>query len=101
MSPGVSSRRGDSKRLAGTHDGAITKTASGSPSLASSIQCTPSEPSTLAISCGSQTTAVVPCGSTARANSAGVSLDDSMCMCASMNPGTRWRPRPSMRSPPS
>ena len=33
--------------------------------------------------------AVVPWGRTARANSAGVSLEDSMCMCASMKPGTR------------
>ena len=89
MSPVVSSRRGDSKPLAGTHDGAITYTVSGSPSVASSSQWTPSEPSTFATSCGSQTTAVVPCGSTARANSAGVSFEDSMCMCASMKPGTR------------
>ena len=89
MSPVVSSCRGDSNPLAGTHEGAITNTLSGRPSDASSIQCTPSEPSTLATSCGSQTIAVVPWGSTARANSAGVSLLDSMCTCASMNPGTR------------
>ena len=101
MSPTVSSRRGDSKPLAGTHEGAITNTASGSPSEASSIQCTPSEPSTLATSCGSHTIAVVPCGSTARANWAGVSLEDSTCMCASMNPGTSRCPRASIRSPPS
>ena len=101
MSPTVSSRRGDSNALAGTQDGAITYTVSGSPSEASSIQCTPSEPSTLATSCGSQTIAVVPCGSTARANCAGVSLEDSTCMCASMNPGTSHLPRASIRSPPS
>ena len=101
MSPTVSSRRGDSNALAGTHEGAITNTVSGKPSEASSIQCTPSEPSTLATSCGSQTIAVVPWGRTARANCAGVSLEDSTCMCASMKPGTRKRPLASMRSPPS
>ncbi len=101
MSPTVSSRRGDSNALAGTHDGAVTTTVSGRPSDASSIQCTPSEPSTLATSCGSQTIAVVPWGSTARANCAGVSLEDSTCMCASMKPGTSQRPRASIRSPPS
>ena len=74
---------------------------SGRPSEASSIQCTPSEPSTLATSCGSHTIAVVPWGSTARANSAGVSLEDSTCTCASMNPGTRWAPSADSRSPPS
>ena len=57
----------------------------------------PSGPSTLATSCGSVTTAVVPCGTTARANSAGMSLEDSMCTCASMNPGTRYWPLASTR----
>ena len=52
----------------GTHDGAITNTSSGSPSVAPSSHSTPSTPATLAISCGSQTTAVVPRGTTARAN---------------------------------
>ena len=92
MSPTVSSRRGDSNALAGTHEGAITNTVSGRPSEASSIQCTPSEPSTLATSCGSQTIAVVPWGRTARANCAGVSLEDSTCMCASMKPGHEEAP---------
>ena len=89
MSPSVNGRRGVSNGLAGTHDGAITNTSSGTPSQASSSQCTPSVPSTFAISCGSQTIAVVPCAITSRANSATVSFDDSMCMWASMNPGTR------------
>ena len=101
MSAGSSGHMGDSKSLAGTHEGAITNTSSGRPSDASSIHSTPSRPSTLATSCGSVTTAVVPCGTTQRANSAGVSLDDSMCTCASMNPGTRYWPRASTRSPPS
>src|SRR5438132_587702 len=61
----------------------------------------PSVPSTLAISWGSATTAVVPCARTARANSSTISLDDSMCMCASMKPGTRYAPETSSRSPPS
>ena len=99
MSSGSSGRSGDSKWLAGTHDGAITNTSSGSPSEASSIHSTPSRPSTLATSCGSVTTAVVPCGTTARANSAGVSLEDSMCTWASMKPGTSHRPPASTRSP--
>ena len=101
MSAGSSGPMGDSKSLAGTHEGAITNTSSGRPSDASSIHSTPSRPSTLATSCGSVTTAVVPCGTTARANSVGVSFDDSMCTCASMNPGTMYWPRASMRSPPS
>ena len=55
-----SGRSGDSRALAGTHEEAMTNTRSGSPAVASSIQCTPSEPSTLASSCGSETTLVVP-----------------------------------------
>ena len=84
----MSGRRGDSKREAGTHDEAMKKTSSGSPSQTSSSQWTPSVPSTFAISCGSATTAVVPSGSTSRANSSTSSFDDSRCMCASMKPGT-------------
>src|SRR5438309_7796175 len=61
----------------------------------------PSVPSTLAISWGSATTAVVPCARTARANSATIRLDHSMCMCPSMKPGTRYAPETSSRSPPS
>ncbi len=38
MSSGPSGPRGDSKSLAGTHDGAITNTSSGRPSVASSSQ---------------------------------------------------------------
>ena len=100
-SPGVSSRRGDSNRDAGTHDDAITQTSSGTSSHASSSQCTPSVPSTFAISCGSATTAVVPRGSTSRANSSTSSLDDSRCMCASTKPGTTQRPVASSVSRPS
>ncbi len=59
-SPTESGRRGDSKRLAGTHEGAITQTSSGTSSHTSSSQWMPSVPSTFAISCGSATTAVVP-----------------------------------------
>ena len=101
ISSGPSDPNEDSKCDAGTHDDAITNTSSGSPSVASRYQRIPSSPATLASSCGSLTTAVVPRGTTARANWAGVSLADSRCTCASMNPGTRNRPRPSMRSPPS
>ena len=86
-SPIESGRRGDSKRLAGTHDDAITQTSSGTSSQTSSSQWMPSVPSTFAISCGSATTAVVPWASTARANSSTISFDDSMCTCASMKPG--------------
>ena len=84
----MSARRGDSNDDAGTHDGAMKYTSTGSPSHASASQCTPSVPSTLAISCGSATTAVVPNGRTSRANSSTMSFDDSMCTCASMKPGT-------------
>ena len=70
-------------------------------SQTSSSQCTPSVPSTFAISCGSATTAVVPNGSTSRANSSTSSFDDSRCMCASMNPGTTKRPDASSVSSPS
>ena len=89
ISSGPSGPRGDSKSLAGTHDGAITNTSSGSPSVAPSSQSTPATPATFAISCGSHTTAVVPRGTTARANWTGVSLADSRCTWASMKPGTR------------
>ena len=89
ISSGPNGPHGDSKCDAGTHDGAITNTSSGSPSVALRSQSTPSTPATLAISCGSQTTAVVPRGTTARANSVGTSFADSRCTCASMNPGTR------------
>ena len=95
-SPGVSSRRGDSNDDAGTHDDAMKKTSSGSPSVASISQCTPSVPSTFAISCGSATTAVVPSGRTRRANASGRSFDDSRCMWASMRPGTTQRPDASI-----
>ena len=89
MSPGVNGLRGDSNCDAGTQDEAMTKTSSGRSVQQSSSQWMPSVPSTLAISWGSATTAVVPCASTARANSSTISFDDSMCMWASMKPGTR------------
>ena len=77
---------------AGTQEDAIAYTSSGVASdIRRSIRI-PSTPRTLPISCGSATTVVVPWGSTARANSPGRSLVDSMCMCPSMNPGTRIRP---------
>ena len=53
-SPASSGRRGDSNGDAGTQDGAMKKTSSCSPADASISQCTPSTPSTLAISCGSR-----------------------------------------------
>ena len=90
-----SARRGDSKLEAGTHDEAMNQTSSGIRPQTSSSQCTPSVPSTFAISCGSATTAVVPNGSTSRANSSTSSFDDSRCMCASMKPGTTKRPAAS------
>ena len=65
----------------------MKKTSSGRSPQTSSSQCTPSVPSTLAISCGSATTVVVPSGSTSRANSSTSSFDDSRCMCASTKPG--------------
>ena len=55
-SPVVSARRGDSNRDAGTHDGAMKNTSSGRSAQASASQCTPSVPSTFAISWGSATT---------------------------------------------
>src|SRR5581483_1414708 len=100
-SPVVSARRGDSKREAGTDEDAMNHTSSGIRPQTSSSQCTPSVPSTFAISCGSATTAVVPNGSTSRANSSTSSFDDSRCMCASTNPGTTKRPSASSVSRPS
>src|SRR5229473_7656914 len=102
MSPVVNGRRGDSKRDAGTQEDAMTYTSRGRSVQQSRSQWMPSVPSTLAISCGSATTAVVPCASTARANSSTISLEDSMCMWASIKPGTRKAPETSRRSrPPS
>jgi hypothetical protein len=100
-SPVVSARRGDSNDEAGTQEEAMKYTSSGTPAEESSSQCTPSVPSTLAISCGSATTAVVPSGSTSRANSSTRSFDDSRCTCGSMNPGTTHLPDASSVSAPS
>ena len=66
----------------------MKNTSSGRSPQTSSSQCTPSVPSTLAISCGSATTVVVPSGSTSRANSSTSSFVDSRCMWASTKPGT-------------
>ena len=52
----------------------MKKTSSGRRAQTSWSQCTPSVPSTFAISWGSATTAVVPSGSTSRANSSTSSL---------------------------
>ena len=87
MSPSESSARGDSNWLAGTDEGANTRTSSGRPSQASMNQCTPSAPSAFASSCGSQTMVVVPRATSTRASSPTASLHDSTCMCASMKPG--------------
>ena len=100
-SPGVSGRRGDSKADAGTQDEAMNHTSSGSPAQTSSSQWTPSVPSTFAISCGSATTAVVPIGRTRRANSCASSFVVSRCTCASMKPGTTYRPDASSTCSPS
>ena len=99
-SPVVSARRGDSNRDAGTHDGAMKNTSSGRSAQASASQCTPSVPSTFAISWGSATTDVVPNGSTSLANSSTSSIDDSRCRCASIRPGTTYRPPASSVSRP-
>ena len=53
ISPVPERPRGDSSALAGTQEEAITYTRSGRSRVASSIQCAPSAPSTLATSCGS------------------------------------------------
>ena len=81
--------RGDSNALAGTHEDAITQTSSGTSSQTSSSQWMPSVPSTLAISCGSRRRGRAVREHDARANSSTISLDDSMCTCASTKPGTR------------
>ena len=64
----------------GAQDGICVKMLTGCSAASSCISRTPSSPSTLAISCGSVNIVVVPCGMTAAANSAGVSIPDSMCM---------------------
>ena len=101
-----SGARGDSNGLAGTHAGASASTSIGSPSQASRNQCTPSGPSALASSCGSHTIVVVPRATSNRASSPTISLDDSTCMCASMNPAAQPAPapvdaRPARRSDPT
>ena len=56
----------------------------------------PSSPATLAISCGSAMIAVVPNGATSLAKRTGVSIEDSMCTCASIRPGAAKAPSRSM-----
>ena len=66
----------------------MKKTSSWRSAETSWSQWTPSVPRTFAISCGSATIAVVPSGRMSRASSSGSNFVDSMCMCASINPGT-------------
>jgi hypothetical protein len=101
ISASSSGPRGDSYGLAGTHEGAITKTFSGTFSAASRSQCTPCAPTTFASSCGSQTIVVVPRASTISAKRSSVSSDDSMCTCESTKPGTSMLPFASTVSRPS
>ncbi len=75
--------------VAGTHEEAMSLTASGSPRAASTMKRMPGSPATLAISCGSLTTQVTPRGSTAAANWDGMQRLDSMCTCASISAGAR------------
>ena len=72
----------------GAQDGIWVKMLTGCINASSCIMRTPSKPRTLAISCGSVNIDVVPCGITARANSAGVSMPDSICICPSHRPGS-------------
>src|SRR5579884_2486885 len=96
-----SAAAGDSKSLAGTQDGIITYTPSGTLLLAASMYSTPASPRTLAISCGSITTDVVPRGRTARANSSTFSFELSMWQWPSMKPGRTILPETSWMSCPS
>ena len=57
--------------VAGTQEGAFTRTVTGAPRALSSMKRTPSRPRTFAISCGSATRVVTPRGTTARASSPG------------------------------
>ena len=83
---------------AGTHDGTVTYTRSGNPSLAASMYSTPARPVTLPISWGSITTVVVPSGSTPRAKAGGVTIVDSIWTWVSMNPGMAISPVASITS---
>ncbi len=81
-----------SKAVAGTQDGIIINTESGSHSVWSSMYWMPSVPQTFAISCASATMDVVPFANTVSANRDGWAMEDSICTCASMRPGVRNAP---------
>jgi hypothetical protein len=95
---GPGSRRRSPMWDAGTHEEAIHSACMGAPAASSISMRTPGRPSTLAISCGSSTAPVVPRATASRANSPGMSIVDSTCMCASRSPGTAKAPAASSRS---
>jgi len=87
-----------SGEVAGMQLDTADNTRSGRPWLARTIQRMPGAPSTLATSCGSCSTVVVPHGSAASAKRRGVTRLLSMCMWASISPGSTTAPPASTRS---
>ena len=77
-----------SNGVAGTHDGNMKRMSTAASLASCSMNRMPSSPHTLAISCGSATMVVVPLERIKRANSVGRSIEDSICTCASIKPGT-------------
>ena len=69
-------------------EGAIINTWRGMLAEASAMARTPAAPQTFAISWGSAATVVVPQARTSSANRAGAIILLSMCIWASMKPGT-------------
>lgn len=78
-----------SKGVAGTQEGIMNSTRSGRSSVILYMARTPATPATFAISCGSAMMVVVPCGMMTFMNDDGITMEDSICTCASMNPGVR------------
>ena len=78
-----------SNGVAGTQEGSMKSTLSGSSSVSLYMARMPAAPATFAISCGSAITVVVPWGIITFMNEEGITMLLSMCTCASMKPGAR------------
>ena len=78
-----------SNGVAGTQEGSMKSTLSGSSSVSLYMARMPAAPATFAISCGSAITVVVPWGIITFMKEEGITMLLSMCTCASMKPGAR------------
>ena len=93
----ASSRAPDGFESRGRHAGrGVDPMSSGARSASRSMKRMPWRPRTLPISCGSVTTVVTPRGTTARANSAGGTMELSIWTWASIRPGATKRPSRSI-----